>query len=289
MELGEKKAKLMFVLSMIIFSTIGIFRKNIELSSSVIALYRGVIGVIFLIFVLSIKKQKLDFSKVKENIVLLLVSGFALGLNWVLLFESYKYTTIATATLCYYMSPIIVIIASHFLFKEVLSKVKVFAIVIALLGMALITGFFDVNTFELKGVVYGLSAAVFYSCIILLNKKMPEIPSYDKTIVQLLGSVIVLLVYIAFQGNIREVIVSESSDLTLLIIMGVLHTGLAYVLYFGSVGKLKAQTSALYSYIDPLFAIILSALFLGEVLGVKEIIGAILILGGTVLNDIYND
>ncbi len=286
---SENKSKLMFVLAMIIFSTIGIFRRNIELSSSVIALYRGVIGVLFLIIVLSIKKQRIDYVKIKENLILLIISGFALGLNWVLLFEAYKYTSIATATLCYYMSPIVVIIASYFLFKESLTKMKIFCIVLALLGMALITGFFGANTVEIKGVVYGLSAAGFYSCIILLNKKMPQIPSYDKTIVQLLGSVIVLLIYIVIQGNLSEVFVTEISDLGLLIIMGVLHTGIAYVLYFGAVGKLKAQTSALYSYIDPLFAIILSAIFLGEVMGVAEIVGAVLILGGTILNDMVSD
>ncbi len=286
---SENKSKLMFILAMIIFSTVGIFRRNIEVSSSVIALYRGVIGVIFLLVVLGVKKQKINFVIIKQNLGLLLISGFVLGLNWVLLFEAYKYTTIATATLCYYMAPIIVIIASHFLFNERLNKIKIFCITIALLGMALISGFFGANTIEIKGVLYGLSAAVFYSSIVLLNKKMPDIPSYDKTIVQLLGSVIVVLVYIAIQGNITEVIVTEFNELTLLIIMGVLHTGLAYVLYFGAVGKLKAQTSALYSYIDPLFAIILSAMFLGEVMGITEIIGAVLILGGTILNDVYSE
>ncbi len=285
----ENKTKLMFILSMVIFSTLGIFRKNMDLSSSVIALYRGAIGVIFLIIVLRIKKEKLNFTLIKQNLGLLVISGFALGLNWVLLFEAYKYTTVATATLCYYMSPIIVIIASHFLFKERLNKVKVLCIVLALLGMALITGFFGANSLEIKGVLYGLSAAGFYSCIILLNKKMPDIPSYDKTIVQLLGSVIVVLIYILIQGNITEIVVTEINELSLLIVMGVLHTGVAYVLYFGAVGKLKAQTSALYSYIDPLFAIILSAMFLGEYMGTTEIIGALLILGGTVLNDIYNE
>ncbi len=286
---NENKTKLMFIMSMLIFSTIGIFRKNMEISSSVIALYRGAIGVIFLLFVLGMKKEKLNVNKIKENIGLLTISGFALGLNWVLLFEAYKYTSIATATLCYYMSPIIVIIASHFLFKEKLNKVKILSIALALLGMALITGFFGTNTVEIKGVIYGLSAAVFYSCIILLNKKMPEMPVYDKTIVQLLGSVVVLLLYIIVEGSVSEIIVTEFSELSLLIVMGVLHTGLAYVLYFGAVGKLNAQTSALYSYIDPLVAIVLSALFLDEVMGVTGVIGALLILGGTILNDLYSD
>ncbi len=284
-----KKSKLMFIIAMIIFGTIGIFRKNIELSSSVIALYRGVIGVIFLLIVVRVKKQKLDFKLIKDNLGILILSGFSLGLNWVLLFEAYKYTTVATATLCYYMSPIIAIIASHFLFKERLNKVKIFSIGLALVGMALITGFFAVDTLEAKGIIYGLSAAVFYCCIILLNKKMPDIPSYDKTILQLFGSVIVILVYIAIQGNMAEVVVTDINVLVLLLIMGVLHTGVAYVLYFGAVGKLEAQTSALYSYIDPLVAIVLSALILGETMGVTGVIGAIFILGGTVLNDIVSE
>ncbi len=285
----ENMSKIMFILAMIIFSTVGIFRKNIEINSSIIALYRGIIGVIFLMTVLAIKKQKIDFNKVKDNLGILLISGFSLGLNWVLLFEAYQYTTVATATLCYYMSPIIVIIASHFLFAEKLNKIKAFSIVIALIGMVLITGFFNVEASEIKGILYGLSAATFYSLIILLNKKMPDIPSYDKTIVQLLGSVVVVLAYVLIQGNITDIIALNTRDLGLLIIMGVLHTGLAYVLYFGAVGNLRAQTSALYSYIDPLFAIILSVIFLGEAMGIMEIVGAVLILGATIISDVYTD
>lgn len=287
----KNQSKLLFILSMLIFGSIGIFRKYIPLSSSVIAFSRGFIGVLFLLVLILLKKDKLNKKSIKDNLWLLIISGSFIGLNWVFLFESYKYTSVATATLCYYMAPIFVMIASTFLFKERLSLINVVCILIALIGMVFVsgvieTGFNDKNT--LIGVIYGLLAALLYASVIIINKFMKPIPSIDKTVMQLLFSVVILIPYILIGQEFKGMIINLEIIL-LLLIVGVVHTGLAYALYFDSMKGLKTQSIAILSYIDPVVAIILSALILKENMSIFAIIGAVLILGSTFINEMINN
>ena len=287
----KNQSKLLFILSMLIFGSIGIFRKYIPLSSSVIAFSRGFIGVLFLLVLILLKKDKLNKKSIKDKLWLLIISGSFIGLNWVFLFESYKYTSVATATLCYYMAPIFVMIASTFLFKERLSLINVVCILIALIGMVFVsgvieTGFNDKNT--LIGVIYGLLAALLYASVIIINKFMKPIPSIDKTVMQLLFSVVILIPYILIGQEFRGMIINLEIIL-LLLIVGVVHTGLAYALYFDSMKGLKTQSIAILSYIDPVVAIILSALILKENMSIFAIIGAVLILGSTFINEMINN
>ena len=68
--------------------------------------------------------------------------------------------------------------------------------------------------------------------------------------------------------------------------MGLVHTGMAYAIYFGSMSHLKAQSIAVLGYIDPVFALLLSALVLHESLTVFGILGAVLIIGSALVSEI---
>ena len=111
-------ARTMLIVSMSIFGTIGLFVRNIPLPSSEIALYRAVLAAILIGAFLLVTKQKIPFAKIKKEIPLLVLSGVAMGFNWILLFEAYKYTTVSVATLSYYFAPVIVTVACPVLFKE---------------------------------------------------------------------------------------------------------------------------------------------------------------------------
>lgn len=281
------QAKLALVMSMVIFGTIGIFRKYIPLPSGVIAMARGVIGMIFLLLVVCLKGVRPSFQAIRANLCVLVLSGAALGFNWILLFEAYQYTTVATATLCYYMAPIFVILVSPFLFQEKLTGKKTACVAVALMGMVFISGVYRTGFHgiaELRGILLGLGAAVLYASVILLNKRIKDISAYDKTIMQLGIAAIVLLPYTILSESVYELRVTPLMAVMLLVV-GIVHTGVAYTLYFGSMKHLKAQTVALYSYIDPIVAIALSALFLQEQMGVMEIIGACMVLGATMISE----
>ena len=284
------KAKLELIASMFIFGTIGIFVRHIPLPSSMIALVRGFVGAFFVLLFVYLKKSKLDKAAIRKNFVMLALSGAFIGINWILLFESYHYTTVATATLCYNMQPIFVILASPILLKEKLTPKKVICVLVALVGMVFVSGVLQTGIpalSEAKGILYGLGAALFYATVVLMNKKITNISAYDKTIMQLGMGAIVLSPYVMLTQDFGTATLSMTPSLwALLLFVGLVHTGVAYALYFDSMKDLKAQTIAIFSYIDPIVAIILSALLLNEYMGLYGVIGAVLVLGSTFISEL---
>jgi len=273
---------------MVIFGTIGLFVRYIPLPSSVIACVRGFIGMLFLLLVMAIRRKKLDLASIRKNGLVLFFSGIALGANWILLFQAYRYTTVATATLCYYLAPMIILLVSPLVLRERLTLRKLVCVVVALAGMVCISGVLDSgipSPGELTGILLGLGAAALYATVVLLNKKTTGIPSNDRTIVQLGISAIVVFPYILLTEDVASLQFSPLT-ITLLLVVAVIHTGIAYALYFSSLKTLPAQTAAIFSYIDPIVAILLSALLLKEHMGLSGVIGAVLILGSALISEL---
>lgn len=285
---NSQKAMLQMILSMVIFGTIGIFVRHISLSSGVIAWMRGIVGVLFLLTVSALRKKPISVGAIRKNAVLLGISGVALGANWILLFEAYRHTTVATATLCYYLAPILVVLASVVVLREKLTVKKGICALCALVGMVFVSGVIEGGApdfSELTGVFLGMAAAVLYATVVLLNKKITGISANDRTIVQLGITAVILLPYILLTENVAKISL-KPMEIILLIVVGVVHTGVAYALYFHSIGSLKAQTAAMFSYIDPVMAIVLSGVFLAEPMGVYGVIGAVLILGSACVSEL---
>ena len=281
------KSRNNLILSMCIFGTIGILRRYIPLSSSLVALVRGIIGSVFLMMVLLISKKSLDKQALRKNLPMLSLSGAAIGFNWILLFEAYNYTSVATATLCYYLAPILVILASPLVLKERLTKKSIFCTVTALVGMVLVSGITETGfsgLSELKGILLGIGAAVLYAGVILMNKKISGIPSYDKTILQLATASAALLPYVLVTEDLSAISLTPVAVL-LLLVAGIIHTGFAYWLYFGSMNDLPSHTVALLSYMDPILAILLSVVLLREPMSLSAAIGAVLILGAAYISE----
>lgn len=276
----------MMILAMLIFGTIGIFVRYIPLPSSVIAVGRGIIGTAFLFLFIKGKGIPISWPDIRQNLLLLCLSGAALCGNWTFLFEAYRYTSIATATLCYYMAPIIVILVSPIFLKEKLTARKLLCVLTALAGMVLVSGIGqEGGSANMTGVFFGLCAACCYASIVIFNKKIKPMAAYDKTIVQLGLGALLLMPYVLLTENVAALDASPFS-LAMFLVVGIVHTGFAYVFYFGSMQSLKAQTIALFSYLDPIFAILLSAVVLGEPLGMTSIIGAVLVLGSTLVSEL---
>lgn len=286
---AQFRAKIQCFSSMFLFGTIGIFVRGIPLSSTVIALVRGVVGAAFLLIVMAARRKAVDFSAVRRNLPLLVVSGAALGINWILLFEAYRYTTVAVATICYYLAPVFVILVSPVLLRERITRKKGVCAAVSLVGMVLVSGIFGGGTAASasngQGILLGLAAAVFYATVVLLNKKITGLASLERTVMQLGLSSAVLLLYVLVTGGIGDIASLPLTGMILLLVVSIVHTGVTYALYFGSIEHLSAQTAALLSYIDPVVAVLLSALLLREPLGLAGIAGAVLVLGSTMVSE----
>ena len=280
------KAKLQLLGAMGIFGTIGIFVKYIPLPSATIAFVRGLLGVAFLLLIMLLTKQKPDKQAIRKNLLILCISGAAIGFNWILLFESYKHTTVATATVCYYLAPLFLLLASPLLGEKLTAK-KITCISAALVGMVFVSGVTQgplPTAYELKGILLGVGAAILYAGVMFLNKKLSPIGAYDKTVLQLGAAAAVLLPYLLLTQTFALPALT-GIQWGLLLLVGIVHTGIAYWLYFGSMKNLPAETIALFSYLDPVLAILLSAFLLGEPMTVSGVIGTVLILGSALYSE----
>ncbi|MCU9594418.1 DMT family transporter [Caldibacillus thermolactis] len=282
--------KIKMIVTMLIFGSVGLFVKNINLSSSEIALLRGVIGCITLIAAGLLINQTIRFRTTKKNIMLLCLSGGALGFNWMFLFEAYRYTTISNATISYYFAPIFVMILAPFILKEKMARFKVGSIIAAIIGIFFIVGIDNgdrISQHHVMGVFFGLLAAAFYASVMFINKFIRNLSDQETTIGQLAMASIVILPYVfVTEGlNVKNL---DIQSLLFILIVGILHTGFAYMLYFSALKQLDGQRIALYSYIDPIFAIVLSALLLNETFTFIQAVGGTLILGATFINEQKN-
>lgn len=280
-------ARLQLVLSMAIFGTLAPFVRNIALSSGELALYRAVLAAVMIGIFFLITGQKISLKSLGRDLPLLLFSGAAMGINWILLFEAYKYTTVAISTLSYYFAPVIVTVLCPFLFKEKLSKKQILCFLMSTLGLSLVIGITNLGSGgnDALGVAFGLGAAVLYATVILLNKFIKGITGIHRTFLQFLAAIAVLTPYVLFTGGIRLNGLDGIGWLFLLIV-GLIHTGLSYCLYFSSLKELPGQEAAILSYIDPLVAVIIGVLVLGEGLSWQQLIGGGLILGFTLWNEL---
>lgn len=281
-------SKLKIIISMIAFGTISIFVKGITLPSSEIAFYRAIIALLVLSIFMIFNREYFQIESLKNNWFKLFISGLAIGFNWIFLFEAYNYTSVAVATLCYYFAPIVVVVASSIIFKEKLSLKQILCFLGSTTGLIFIISYsMGTEKSDVKGILFGLGAALLYSTVILLNKSMKDINGISRTVFQFAAAVMTLMPYVGITSGFNIYSLSNLGLINLFI-LGAFHTGIVYVLYFSSISKLKGQEVAIFSYLDPLVAVLISILWFGETITSIQLIGGLLILLFTFINEIKN-
>lgn len=278
-------AKVLMAVAMFIFGTLAPFVRKINVSSGELALYRAVLAAVLVGGFLLITRQKLPIGSIKKELLLLLLSGAAMGVNWILLFEAYKYTTVSVATLSYYFAPVIVMVVCPIIFKEKMTSKQIVCFIMSTAGLVLITGTAGGGKQDLIGIAFGLGAALLYATVMLLNKFIKGVTGLHRTFVQFLAAIIVLIPYVAFTSGFTLGALDKIGWGALLIV-GLVHTGITYCMYFSAIKELPGQNVAILSYIDPLVAVLVSLIWLDEGITVPQIIGGILILGFTLLSEI---
>lgn len=281
--LGRERAK--YITSVVLYGTIGMFLRYVSLPSELVAMCRGIFGSIFILAFLAFRHTKPDGKAIKKNLKWLIISGICLGLNWIFLFAAYMETTVAIASLCNYMAPLIVIVVAPLVLHEKLEVRKLPCVLAALIGIILVSGVTEGGNGNPLGIVFGLSAAVCFVIIVICNRNLKDISSYDRSIVQLALSAVTILPYFIIHNLGKELYVSPGS-IPIVLILGLLHTGVAYCLYFSGMATLPVQTVAVLGYIEPVVAVLCSAIFLAEPMTVSGWIGAILIIAAAVVSEL---
>ena len=281
----SRSARLMLIAAMAIFGTLAPFVRRISVSSGELALYRAIMAAVLIGIFLTVTGQKIDLGAIRKELPLLLLSGMAMGINWILLFEAYKYTTVSAATLSYYFAPVIVTAVCPFLFREKLTRKQILCFVMSTMGLVLVNGAALGGGNDFMGVLFGLGAAVFYAAVILLNKFIRGVAGIHRTFLQFLAAIAILIPYVAVSGGVTLGSL-DAAGWGCLLVVGLIHTGITYCLYFSALKELPGQEAAILSYIDPLVAVVVSVLVLGEPLSWQQLLGGGLILGFTLWNEL---
>ena len=283
----SNRSRLMMAVSMAIFGTVGLFVRQINVSSGELALYRALMAASLIFIYLLVTRQKIPFAAIRKEIPLLLLSGVAMGFNWILLFQAYKFTTISVATLSYYFAPVIVTILCPIIFRERLTKKQIICFVMSTLGLVLITGIGDLSggSSHFTGILFGLGAATLYATVVMLNKFIKNVEGIHRTFLQFLAAIAVLIPYVALTTGVNLGGVDGLGWICLPVV-GFIHTGITYCMYFTSLRDIPGQKAAILSYIDPLVAVIVSVTILGESMSFVQIIGGVMILGFTLWNEL---
>ena len=276
--------KFKITLTMVIFGTIGLVRRSIPYSSAMISFFRGFLAAAILLALRLIKGRASDKQEIRRNLLPLIISGAMIGINWILLFEAYRFTTIAVATISYYMAPVFTIIASAFILREKLTLRKAICVTVALLGMVFVSGIMETGISGIKGVLLGLGAAILYSGDVIINKKIKGVDGIDRTIIQMGAAAITVLPYWLLTDDLSYIQLTAGS-VVLLLVACIVCTALPYSLYFSAIQVVPAQTAAILSYIDPIVAVLLSALVLKESMSTLTLIGVILVIGAALVSE----
>ncbi len=286
MNLGRERAK--YAVAIALYGTIGLFLRYTNFPSELVAMCRGIIGSVFILLYLRVRRHKLDGRAIRANLKWLILSGICLGLNWLFLFAAYMRTTVAIASLCNYMAPIIVILVAPLLLRERLNRRKLPCVFVALVGIVLVSGALEGGSGDPVGILLGLCAALGFVGLVLCNRKLRDIPPVDKAVVQLAMSAVTILPYVCLShhlGSVRP----DARSVLFVIILGVVHTGVAYCLYFSALGTLPVQTIAVIGYLEPVISILCSFFFLHEPLSLPGWIGAVLVVAAAAVSEIVPD
>ena len=275
------------IVSMTVFGTLGLFVRHIPLTSGELALYRAVLAILLIGIYLLITRQRIRLSAIKKDLPALLLSGAAMGINWILLFQSYRYTTVSIATLSYYFAPVLVTVLCPILFKEKMRAKQWLCFLMSTVGLVLLTvqGGAEKGKSDLTGILFGLGAAMFYASVVLLNKYIKGVDGIHRTFLQFISAAAVLIPYVSLSepSGLSSL---DGVGLASLLTVGLVHTGITYCLYFSALKELPGQKAAILSYIDPLVAVLVSVTVLHEKITALQIVGGIFILGFTLINEI---
>ena len=280
------KAKIGYIVSVLLYGTIGMILQFVQAESEFVVLCRGVIGTLVILLFMLITSKKPDLSGIRKNLPLLTLSGICLGLNWVFLFIAYTHTTVAAASLCNYMAPVIVILLSPLVLREKMTVKKALCVLLAFVGIMLVSGVFEEEqTTDLYGILMGLLAAAAFVGIVICNKKISPVQPMSKAAYQLFISALTVLPYVLIKnGGIP--FAKDTRSILLILVLGVFQTGIAYILYFGGMGVMSVESVAVLGYLEPVVTVLTGVLILSQPITVFGIIGAVLILGAAVYSEL---
>jgi len=262
--------------AVVLFGLAGLFGKWLVLAPVFIVLGRVLFGSMALALVLFLTGRGFRVRSVSDGLLFLLL-GFILALHWVLFFRSIQVSSVAVGLLSYASFPVFTVFLEPAFFRERLDRFNILMAGLCFVGILLIVPRFDLSDATVRGLSYGLGAGLTFAILTLINKLLTSrYGSLEIAFGQDLTAVIFLCPFLL---TARPEL--SARTLLLLAVLGLFCTALAHTLFIGSMRRLKAQTAAILSSLEPVYGMAAAVLFLGESWPLRTILGGAVILGTT--------
>jgi RarD protein len=272
------------VVSMLIWGSVSIFARKAGQDPLVTVTYRVLLGALALGVLALFQRGGPKLTLRPRQWALMLVSGLALAITWLFFFKAVSATSVTNAVLSYYAAPVLVALTAPILLGERLESRTMLATALAFGGL-----FFmlyqpgqTLRAADVTGIGYGLIAACFYAAVTITGRWLADVPATRLVLIQTLTATVVLVPAMLLQGG-RATLAISAPSMALLLVIGVIHTALALVLYFVGLRRVKVQHVGVLAYLDPVSAVLFAYLFLGEVPASTSLVGGALVLVGSAL------
>lgn len=278
-----KRAYVNYILALVLFGSNGVAASGIHLTSYEIVLLRSALGSALLIALYVLSRREWTVLRHRRDLAYIALSGVAMALDWLLLFEAYRQIGVSLSVLINYCGPILVVALSVPLFHERLTWQKGLALGLALAGVFLISGQAALGGANAWGLFCAGASALAYTALVIFNKLSGKVGGMENAVVQLFFAALATALFVGCrQGLSMEI---APGDWPSILWIGLLNTGAGCYFYFSSIGRLPVQTVAICGYLEPLSAMLFSAVFLHETLLPLQIAGAALIMGGALMSE----
>ena len=274
MDKSENKGLISVHLAVLLFGVVGLFAKLVELPAVIIVLGRVFFSAVFLWGFLFFRRQKIRLQE-REDYLWLLGAGVILAVHWSSFMQAIQTSTVAVGTLTFSTFPLFVTFLEPYLFHEKLKLTDVVCAIIMLIGVVFIVPEFTLGNTVTQGVLWGLLSALTYAVLSLMNRRFSD--KYQAALVSFYEQASASVVLLPALFILHPVVTVR--DVGVLILLGVVFTALAHSLFINGLRTVKVQTAGIISGLESVYGILAALVFLGEVPGIRELAGGVIILG----------
>ncbi len=276
-----RKAYLQYFAALLLFGMNGLLVSAIQLPSCEIVFLRTLLGSAVLFFLVAVLRP----ARLSRRDGLFVVgSGIAMGASWTVQYEAFQLVGVGVSSLVYCLGPVLIVALAPRLLGERPSTAHKVGLAVVLLGVAFINGQALGSGASAVGIGCALATVAAYVAMVMLIKRAKGTCGMRGPAVQMLAACAFSFVAsIVLQAiGLEQLAIPVVSDVAPFLVLGLLNGGICCYWYFDSISKLPAQSVAVCDYLEPLSALILSAVVLGETLGGFQIVGAVLVFAGAI-------
>jgi drug/metabolite transporter (DMT)-like permease len=265
----------LLVLSQIMLGSVAVFARWASLPAEVIVLFRCLVAALAIGVVVSMRHTLMPYLKRKRTLGLLMLTGFFMATNWYFFFKAVLTTTITNSILLYNMAPIFVILSAVFFLRESPTLRQIGCVGLSFLGVVFIVAS-NGNGLSLDpGCVYAIIAAALYSQVTIIGRYLRDLPA---PVITLFQTGVGVLMFLPLSWGSFSPAALTSTQWGILIIMGLFHTAVPYLMYFKALQTVKAAIAGILQYVYTLSTIVFGALFFSEPVTLFTILGGSLIV-----------